>query len=424
MSLPAAVAFGIALSWSWVWVTYSRRLLTEVTACALLLGVLGLVRGVASSHRRALLLGATLWLAWLTRPNLPVLLPAVLLAVALDTGLRGALRARPLWTLVASFAALQQLTSHAYAALSGFAPYSHYGLAFVLLDPQQLSAYRSEPVELLGFLRSHAGEIASLLSANLTRLFRSMFLRSAYLHVGWLALPAVAWALVRRGDGSLERRTAALAALLFMAVAWLVWGAFDPVRSPFLAVACLWLTICAGLDDLARGLARRLRGRAHWGPALRALPLLFVLALWAPENAPSWSSATRAQWTRYRQRGTELTMVSSRKLDEPVKRLCAALEPDALVAAVDPWAFLLWCGNAGLALPPDLDSVAQVDRYLAERAPAYVVIDRRPELYSFVASSRLRRVERAGPLTLYEVIDPPPQSRPWRAPRPLAAVGD
>ena len=191
LSLPAAVAFGIALSWSWGWVTYSRQLLTEVTACALLLAVLGLVRGVASSHRRALLLGTTLWLAWLARPNLAVLLPAVLLAVALGTGLRGALRTRPLWTLVVSFAVAP--AAHV-ARVRG--PLRLRALRATMASPSccwtRSSSPRTgaSPSSCSASSRSHAGEIASLLGANLTRLFRSMFLRSAYLHVGWLALPA------------------------------------------------------------------------------------------------------------------------------------------------------------------------------------------------------------------------------------------
>jgi hypothetical protein len=424
MSLPAATAFGVAMSWSFGWVTYARRLLTEITAGAALLLVLGLVRGVARSHRRALLLGAALWLAWLARPNLAVLLPAVLAAAALETGLRAAPRTGPLWTLAASFVALQQLTSYLYGQATGFAPYSNYSLAFASLDAQQQSAYGAASVTLLEYLRTHSAEVAGVLTTNLRKLFRSMFVTSAYLRIGWLALPALAWVLARRGPSSLERRAAAFAALLLLAVAWLAFGAFDPVRSPFLVAICFAFVSCAALDDLASALTRRLGTQAHAAAAARALPILLVIALWLPENAPGWLRATRAHWNSHRRHGTELRMVSAHGHERPVRKLCARLEPDALVASVDPWAFLLWCGNAGLALPSNLDTVAGVDGYLADRAPAYVVVDRRPDFYSFIASARLRRVESAGPLTLYAVKDPAPESRPWRAPTPLASTRD
>jgi hypothetical protein len=158
-------------------------------------------------------------------------------------------------------------------------------------------------------------------------------------------------------------------------------------------------------------------------PVLHTLPALAVLALWAPENLPGWARSTGRQWRSYREHGTQLHFASRRSLGVPIRALCPTLDPDAVVASVQPWEVYLWCGNAGLALPLDIDSIASAERYLDDRRPGYVLIDRRLALRPFAASLRLARVARAGPLTLYEVIDAAPASRPWRAPPPLAAAG-
>lgn len=98
------------------------------------------------------------------------------------------------------------------------------------------------------------------------------------------------------------------------------------------------------------------------------------------------------------------------------------MDSDAVVAWFNPWRVHVWCGNAGLALPHDLDGLDWLDRYLDDMKPGYLLVrprSRRRELLS--RSSRLRRVETPGSLLLYEVVDAGPESRPWRAPPPLGS---
>jgi len=427
LSLPASLAFGIAIGWSFGWIFVSQRLLTEVTACAVLLLVLALVRGFPRSHAQAFVLAALVWIGWLTRPNLALLLPALLLGATLELGLRGAFRTGPLWTLLVGFVALQQMTSSVVANVTGFAPYAHYGVMLELLDVRDVAAWRKEYVGAGAFVAAHAREIAAILGASLRESFRWAFASGALLHVGWLACAAIPWALVRHGTGDLERRVAAFAALLLVGSALLVWGGFEAARYLLPGAICAWLLACALLDDVAKRLAVRLRGavpasnpsgRKIVSRTVSLLPLAVVLLLWAPTGFP-WLGSAIGRLPEALRAETVVRDAQGDDFEAAVRQLCGSMDRNAVVASVDPWEIHLWCGNAGLALPLDLGSTEEVDRYLAARGPGYVVADTRDAFLPLADSTRLQVVARAEPLTLYEVRDAPPESRPWVAPPPL-----
>jgi hypothetical protein len=425
MSRAAAVAFAAAVAWSYVWVVNAQALLTEATACAALLLALGTARDFHRSHQRALGLAVVVWIGWLTRPNLAVLAIAALAAAALEVGPRAALRARPLWSFAAAVLLLQGATSGVVSVVWGVRPYAHYGLMLELIDFRELSAYRKEYVGVVAFVRAHAPEIGAALRNNLDLFYDRLFAGGAYLHLGWLALPALPYALLRRAPGSLERRFAACAAILLLATALVVWGGFDPMRYPLPGAVCLWFGVCALLGDVgeilagrfeaASGAAARVLRSAAW-----ALPLLVVVPLAASENAAGWLTTAPGQWHSYRLYGT---LLPHDRWSAIAQHWCPEIDHDARVASPDPWMFYLWCGTAGIVVPPDLASTAWVERFLDEQEPGYVVVEPLPRYGAFAASDRLAPLASYRGATLYVVRDPAPGSRPWRAPPPLAHLG-
>jgi hypothetical protein len=237
--------------------------------------------------------------------------------------------------------------------------------------------------------------------------------------VGYLAIPGLVYALVRRGEGSLERRFAAFAALGFTLQALATYGGFDPTRYLLLGVACLWFTAFAFVDGACTALAARVGTR--WGRSLaRGLPAALAIALFVSSDGLRSLDDSREAWSAYRSRGT------ARGLDLRVRALrsaCPVLAPDALVASDDPWQLYLWCGNAGLRLPQDLDDVEWVDRYLEELKPGYIVIDQNSRYDAFRSAPRLRRIASPRPFEVYRVENAGPESRTWVAPPPLTSIG-
>jgi hypothetical protein len=177
-------------------------------------------------------------------------------------------------------------------------------------------------------------------------------------------------------------------------------------------VACLWLLAASALGAAAVQLASR-AGRA--APLIRSAPVVLALALWllTPSAAGTAGVSLRAleAWRAVGPRsGLEASL-------EP--RFCPHLERDAIVSSPDPWTLYLVCGNAGWVRPLDLDDPARLARYLAERAPGYLLVEvERAARWS--DSPRLERVAAHAGLVLFRVRDADPRSRPWSAPPPLA----
>ena len=410
---PAAgLAFGIGFAWSFAWITAVENLLTEASSVAMLFGLIALAPAALRSKRAGAALGALLFAAWLARPNLALVAPALAGAAALAFGPSRALRCAPLWTALVTFAALQQGFSLAVAKTTGFAPYEHYKVLLETTSAVDAAYYQKTYVGWRRYLDENRARVAAVLAWNARELLRLLFLAPDCHYLGWLALPALVQAFRRRDERRFLRLLLALTGLLLLAFVAVSWGAIDPRRLALPALACFWLLAAGWLADtaaqLGRGGAQRVAGAA---PALVALAL-FALS----PSAAGMLRASAQALAAYRDAGTRTGLERS-----AAGHFCAEMDRDALVASPDPWGVYLACGNAGWVLPLDLDDEAWLARYLAERAPGYVIADA-PRAERYDASPRLERLDAAGDRVLYRVKDPGPRSRPWSAPPPLATL--
>ncbi|MCP3984109.1 MAG: hypothetical protein GY723_06955 [bacterium] len=418
LPLPAALAASLGFAWCYRWVSATQNLLTEAVGVGVLLLLLAYSGRAVASVRGALVTSGLLLLAWLTRPNLVLVLVALVLAVLLEKGVRGAFRSRPLWVLVGSFAILQNSVSWVYGVVTGIRPYAHYGVLLETYYARDAAFYQKIYVGWSSYLIENLDSIVASLLANAKEVGRALFVASDYHFVGWLAVPGLIYALRRRGEGDLERRVVAFSALGFAAVLLFSWGTNDPYRLALFVGLCGWLL--AG--DLLAGCGAWLAARRGVSPplarALHLAPVALVVALFAFSQSSELQLRLSARnWRDFREHGTQPPHEAA---DRNARRLCAKMDRNARVASQDPWSLYLWCGNAGVWIPRDLDSAALVGRYLDEQDLGYLVVDDR-EANSFILSSpRLEELARATNLRLLRVRDATPESRPWNAPPALA----
>jgi hypothetical protein len=321
------------------------------------------------------------------------------------------------------FLLLQPGFSLAVRAATGLEPYAHYGVLLETLVADEAASYQRGYPGWLAWLLASRDRVTTALGWNAVMVARNLFTLPNYHFVGWLALPALAHAFVRRGRGAFAGRVAALSALGFAAVLLGSWGALEPRRLTLFTAVCLWVVAIPLLVDVAGWLAAlpSARGAERLAAALRWLPVALVLALFlGTRSAPDMTRWALAHWRAYRAAGTAQP---SGPWDETARRFCPELERDALVASPDPWAIYLWCGNAGMVIPRDLDSPAWLARYLEAESPGYLVSDGTPALRLLGSAPQLERVATRGHHVLYRVKAPSPASRPWHAPPPLSEWG-
>ena len=405
----AALVFGIGFCLSFPWILAVQMPLTEATAIGVLLAIVSWAPRALRSVPAALGFGALCALAWLTRPNLAVVLPAFALAGAITLGPHRALRSLPLWTAALTFVVLQQAVSLGSRAATGFAPYAHYGVLLQTTSASEAFAYQKTYVGAFAWLSTHTQQVRGVLAWNAREVARLLFTLPDYHYVGWFALPALVDAYRRHDGRRFERLLLATTALALLAVVLVGYGAIDPRRLLVPAALCFWLLAASWLAHAAR------RFGVH--PLLSAAPALLVLAIWllSPSAAGTSRWALRS-WNAYRQNGTRTGLEQS--FAPP---LCAALQRDAIVASPNPWELYLACGNAGWVLPPDLDSDALLNRYLDEQAPGYLIVPAKTTA-RFDASPRLARIAAERGHVLFEVKDASPHTRPWLAPPALATL--
>ncbi|MCZ6783175.1 MAG: hypothetical protein O7G30_07665, partial [Proteobacteria bacterium] len=412
MPLPAAFAFAVLLAWSFGWVLMAQQMLTEATSVAMLLLLVALSRRAIDSIPWAVGLAAVAVLAWLTRPNLGLVVAAIALAAAVDLGPRTALRRRPLWVYLGSFVLLQQLTSLAIRASTGVPVYEHYGVMAETLSSEDQWRYQTVYIGWASFLVEHWREVLVDIQDNAIRSYRILFVSTVYHNVGWFALPAVAHGLLAGGAGSFERRFLAFCTLGFVAAGALSYGGYDPLRYPLPAVVCVWLLTAGLLANAGERLAARTAGDAATRKRIAgAVPVVVALLMFAGGAAASVDWAARS-WSSFRKHGTihQGLTGSGQAKDEwstVARRFCPLIDDDALVAAHDPWTLYLFCGNAGYPLPPDLETLEWVNRYLDDRAPSFIVVDGSDEYTALVRSPRLREIAREGRYVLYELSGSP-----------------
>lgn len=404
----APLVFGVGFALSFPWILAVQTPVTEAASIGALLAITAWAPRALRSRRAAVGFGALCAIAWLTRPNLAVALPAFVIVAFVVLGPRQALRSAPLWIAVATFAALQSGVSLWCRVVTGFAPYAHYGVLLQSTSAGETFAFQKQYPGALAWLAAHGGQVRAALAWNAREVARLLFTLPDYHYVGWFALPALADAWRRRDAQRLERLLLAATGLALLGVVLVGYGAIDPRRLLLPAALCLWLLAASWLSHTA------LRISTH--PLARAAPAVLVLALWllSPSAAGTSRWALRA-WRAYQQGDTRTGLEKS--FAPP---FCAALPRDAIVASPNPWELYLACGNAGQVLPRDLDSEALLQRYLDERAPGYLIAPANATA-RFDASPRLARIAALRGHVLFEVKDASPRSRPWLAPPPLAA---
>jgi hypothetical protein len=405
----AALAFAVGFCLSYPWILAVQMPLTEATSVGVLLASVAWAPRALRSVPAAVGFGALCAVAWLTRPNLAVALPAFVLAGAIVLGPRNALRSAPLWTAALTFAVLQQGVSLWCRAATGFAPYAHYGVLLQTTSASEAFAYQKQYVGAFAWLGTHGQQVRAVLAWNTREVARLLFTLPDYHYLGWFVVPALIDAYRRRDERRFERLLLAATGLALLAVVLVGYGAIDPRRLLLPAALCFWLLAASWLAHTAR------RFGAH--PLLSAAPALLVFAIWllSPSAAGTARWALRS-WNAYQQSGTRTGLEMS--FAPP---LCAALQRDAIVASPNPWELYLACGNAGWVLPPDLDSDALLNRYLDEQAPGYLIVPAKATA-RFDASPRLSRVATERGHVLFEVKDASPRTRPWTAPAPLATL--
>jgi len=431
MSLPAATLFGIAAFLSPYWRQAAQQLMPEATAVAVLLAAILLSQRAVSSHRGALLLGLVTLVGWLTRPNLGIIVVAVVLAAVVDLGPHRALRCGPLWTYVVSFALFHRIVVIAFSASEGLAPYAFSGVFLELVSHEGesmrllFSAYDRQYSGAFQFLQENGEAFIRQIEGNLRGCLSVAFFKPAHHYVGWLAPPALVYGLLKGGSGSMTRRFVVFAGVGITVVTLGVFS-FDAKRFMLPGVVCLWLLGGMLLDDLSGVIGRRLYRKGFVSSPSRApvaitgVFLVAVSALWSVENLGSQITHLHTEWRRFRGLGSWGARPAGPWSATP-STMCRYLDRDVLVASPDPWSFYFWCGNAGMLIPYDLRDLEGVHRYIDDQAPGFIVIHRHGALSAFSRSPRLQRLATIEDLVLYRVYNAPPESRPWDAPPPLAS---
>lgn len=418
MGLPAAVAVGIGLGGSLGWSFVARHPWTEATSVGAFLLVLATARRVTGSIPWALACSLASVLAWCTRPNLALVAPAIALASVWQLGARGALRCRALWAYLLCFVVIHQGLALGVRSLEGHGPYAGYGALIEVLTRADFSRTSIGAADPWTFVAMHRTEILDHVGANAAKLARELLLEPRFHWAGWLFPVALAGAWRGCGPGAFEVRFCVVTSLLLAFWAVSSWAPFDTRRYPLLVAMPAWFAAMASLEQLASRLGTGAGTPASRARLRRLAPLGVALALYAASAAPM---ARELRDLSLRRRGGPALEILG-DWDGTARRWCHRLEPDALVAAPDPWAFLLWCGNAGMRVPSDLRSEADLARFLAERRPRYLVSHGGRRLALLERSPLLVERAREQRRVLFEQVDPP-RPDPWRAPPPLACAG-
>ncbi|MEZ5978684.1 MAG: hypothetical protein R3F34_10740 [Planctomycetota bacterium] len=417
----AAAGFAaLALVVSPVWALHASMLLTECTAAGVLALSILLARRAFSGVLPALGFALFAVLAWATRPNLSVVVPAAVLAFLFTVGPRKALRSVPLWVLVATFVLVRAVVVAVATEYQGIAPYSHYGVMFVVLDTPEVSNFVLRETDPVAFVAANLDQILLRVRSNMLALTRALFLERGYLFVGWIAVPVLVHAFLRRGrsvaraDGegvvverAFVRRYAAFLALGVVTSGVIAWSGFAPLRYPVPAMVPLLFLLADASEELFAWV-RRSTGRS-----LGAIPVT-LLALGVLADGEVARGVGRAI-------DVVGDLAAGRRPPSPLPQVQQAraaatlFEPSALVASTDPWVLYLYGGNTGLLVPRDLTSNDLVDAYLDRYRPEYVVVDDHEDYAVLAASPRLELVVQAGRYAILRFSEVTPDERRWSA---------
>ncbi|MCP4006449.1 MAG: hypothetical protein GY725_19905 [bacterium] len=426
MRLPAAIAAALLFGLAPAWLYLVRFPWTEVVATAAFLVAIATAPSASRSLVRALACAAIAWLAWLSRPNLGALVLAIAVANGLQlffeserTRLRDVVLHRHLWTYVTGFGFLVLVTRWIVGQATGLAPYSAYGVTAEMLSAQDLLSYQKEFAGGFAFIGENFELVSAQLGLRFEQLMEVLFLDAGFNWVGWGAPLGLLCAL-RPRRGAVEIRAIAFSLLGFSLLVILLYAGFDRLRHALFPVLTAGLLGAAALDELLQ----RLEVRFQSSVASRVLPfapLLLVLTMFTLGPGLQAIPISLQGLVSRLQNGPAERFGAT--FEEHAAGFCRRMEPQALVAAPDPWMVALWCGNAGMVLPIDLDSQDWQARFLREKQPRYLISDGSPD-FSWLRHSRaVRRVHGAGHFVLWETRDRPPDPVGWQPAPPLACAG-
>jgi len=417
LSLPAAVTAALVLGLSPAWARLAQAPMSDVPAVGAFLLVVALAPSVPRSWPAAIG-GAVLTIgAWATRPNLLLLAPLLLAAVAWQSGWRAAASRRCLGYAGLTTLGLIAVRS-AVAASTGSTPYAGYGFMAEILHPDDPLDYGKTYVGALGFVLGHAQAVAATCATRLGEVASTLLFSPPFLFTGWLLLPGAAYCLLQRG-GSIGRRLIALGGIAFLAVAVLTYCCFA-ARYLVLPMVCAVLCAACALDDAAAALAARRREKL--ATLLRAGTILLVVGLLGATALRDLGPSSLAAWSHYLRGGTLLAPGDDRGDADDLRRLCARLEAGAIVATPRPWTVHAWCGNPSVMLARDLDDPARRAAFFARERAGYVIAERSAAFAWLPGWSGAQRVASGSLLTLYRVGGER-DAAGWQAPQPLLCAG-
>ncbi len=361
MSLPAAVAAVSIITATFWWQLVAATPLTEVTAFAAVLFLIVTLPGVSRSPTAATACALATLVVWLARPNLAVAAVAVVVTVVWQQGLRGLL-SRSLWAYVGALVAMVGVIHVSVSRLTGFAPYESGAVFGRILEVAEASRYGHVYQPPLTFIAENWDAIARIGLSRLSALWQSLFLDGTLLRIGWVAVPAIAYTLLRR-DRPPEAIFCALLALLLSAIAVTNYSFFEPRYLLFPAM--LGALVAAPLvDSAALALGEWLAMRAS--PVARHLPRLALYALVAALVFPSLPGRGALR---------SVAGIAGVGLRPPTERRDWCRFPgDAIVATDAPWRVHLWCGNAAVMIPQNVRAAGVLERFLDEQRVGYVLL--------------------------------------------------
>lgn len=414
--LPAALGTGLLVGLSAPWVILSANPFTEMTGVLAFLLVLCSARGVLRSIPLALVCSAATCVGWTARPLVFGMAVSIVVAAVWELGPRRAVRHAPLAAYVLGVAVLMVAIVISVEQITGLAPYAAFGGNLQMLDIRDEMRFGHEYPGSWRFVSTHLGRIVHQITANSVLYVRSLLLDPMWNYTGWMLVPALLHALTRRPRGSYEYRILAFSAVGMPLVLLVTYAMFSPVRFPmFTAIPTAFCGMMM-IDDLAHERSRASGRIARF--ARSALPLALAITMVSCGSLSWVCDQASASWAVYRAgRGEEARPPTA------IACFCPRIPRDAVVAAIDPWAVALRCGQRSVILPLDLTTRPLQDRFLDSQGVGYLWLDGEksgPALEWVASSDRLERVARTEGHTLFRVRNPVAPKIEWQAPPALA----
>lgn len=354
---PGVAAFGALLVTTTIpWGDMSVSPLSELTGMGASLLVVATAAGAARSWRGALLCAMATVLAWLARPNLAPMALAVVVALAVDVKPLSRLVRSPVVLYVVAFVVGLNMTSWVAALLTGLPPYDGYRHAFENFPEVRAFQYGTVYVGTFAFVLDHLEQIARVCAVHAQGLLVMLFASSQFHFAGWFLLIGAVAVLTSPTWGTVEERVLLLSAVGFCAVVILTYPAFDRARYGLFPTSYALLLGMAGVE-------RGLRWAEARAPVLER----------AGVRSLGWGALVVFVVLESGVSNARVAAVGIGSRTAELSRLCARIEPGALVMSDDPWTVHWACGNPVVRLPVDIRHPEFGPAFLDAYAPKYLV---------------------------------------------------